>query len=383
MLAIPLLGHPAWQKAATSNVIRDNTLRFAKPFIAYIKECVILMQVNNQRTLGASGLVVPTMGVGIWSWGDKNFWGYGQSFTRDDVLQAYHACLDNGLNFFDTAEIYGDGESERLLGECRKQDERSIVIASKFAPPFTRFSRKRTSARSLLDALDDSLQRLGVEQIDLYQIHWASPVLKMDALMDVLAEAVQANKIRAVGVSNYGADLMREAHARLARYNIPLASNQVHYSLLHRFPETNGVLDTCRELNVALIAYAPLEQGILSGKFRTGGSRSLGRHLYPRLDLYGQTKGSVSTFRRLLYGARNMRPQKLEPLFSVLEEIAQAHGKTIAQVALNWLISKDTCVIPIPGAKNVRQVNENAGALGWRLTEEEQARISQIEVATR
>ena len=347
-----------------------------------------MIKVDDQRKLGASGLIVPALGVGIWSWGDKNFWGYGQSYTRDDVFQAYGSCLDIGLNFFDTAEIYGSGESERLLGECCKQDERPIVIASKFAPPLTRFSRKRTSARSLLDALDQSLQRLSVEQIDLYQIHWPSPVLKVDALMDVLAEAVQAGKIRAVGVSNYSAALMRQAHVRLARYGIPLASNQVHYSLLHRFPETNGVLDTCRELDVALIAYSPLEQGILSGKFRAGtGSMPFARRLLgsigPKLDPMGDSKGSVPTLRRLLYGTRDMRPQRLEPLFIVLEEIAQAHEKTIAQVALNWLISKDEHIIPIPGAKNVRQANENAGALAWRLTEEDHSRISQMEVATR
>jgi aryl-alcohol dehydrogenase-like predicted oxidoreductase len=348
----------------------------------------MMIEVDDQRKLGASELVVPALGVGIWSWGDKSFWGYGQSYTRDDVFQAYRACLDIGLNFFDTAEIYGNGESERLLGECRSQDERPIVIASKFAPPLTRLSRKRTSARSLLDALDHSLERLSVEQIDLYQIHWPSPLLKLDALMDVLAEAVQAGKVRAVGVSNYSAELMHQAHARLARYGIPLASNQVHYSLLHRFPETNGVLDACRELNVALIAYSPLEQGILSGKFRAGtGSMPFARRLLgsigPRLDPLGDSKGSVSTFRRLLYGTRDMRPQKLEPLFVVLEEIARTHEKTIAQVALNWLVTKDECIIPIPGAKNVRQANENAGALGWRLTPEEHARISQIEVATR
>src|SRR5262249_1720593 len=158
----------------------------------------------------------------------------------------------------DTAEMYGAGESERLLGACRREDGRPITIASKFAPPLTPFSRTRSSARSLLKALDDSLARLGVEYIDLYQIHFPSPELKVDALMDVLAEAVQSGKVRAVGVSNYSAAMMRQAHARLASHGVPLASNQVHYSLLRRFPETNGVLAACRELDVALIAYSPL-----------------------------------------------------------------------------------------------------------------------------
>src|SRR5579859_6284124 len=343
----------------------------------------------NQRTLGASGLVVPALGIGIWSWGDKTIWGYGQSYTRDDITRAYRACLDAGLNFFDTAEMYGSGESERLLGECRRAEpHRPIVIASKFAPPLVRFSRTRSAARSLLKALDDSLQRLGVECIDLYQIHFPSPLLKIDDLMDVLAEAVQAGKIRAVGVSNYSAAQMRQAHARLARYTIPLASNQVHYNLLHRYPETNGVLDACRELDVALIAYSALEQGILTGKYRSGTtstpfSRRLIQGLGSRLDPFGDTRGSLSTGRRLLFRTRTTQHQKLEPLFVVLEEIARAHEKTIAQVALNWLISKDEHVIPIPGAKNARQARENAGALGWHLTAAEHTRISQAEFDSR
>jgi aryl-alcohol dehydrogenase-like predicted oxidoreductase len=157
---------------------------------------------------------------------------------------------------------------------------------------------------------------------------------------------------------------------------------------LHRYPETNGVLDACRELDVALIAYSPLEQGVLSGKFRTGSvsvpfARRLLSSIGPRLDPLGDTKGSLSVFQRLLYGSRDMRPKKLEPLFVVLEEIAHAHEKTIAQVALNWLITNDACIIPIPGAKNARQASENASALGWRLTDAEHSRISQAEVALR
>jgi len=343
---------------------------------------------SDQRKLGASGLVVPALGIGVWSWGDKSIWGYGKSYTHEDVKQAYRTCLDAGFNFFDTAEMYGNGESERILGACCREDGRPIIIASKFAPPMIPFSRTRSSARSLLGALDHSLERLGVECIDLYQIHFPSPLLKVDALMDVLAEAVQAGKVRAVGVSNYSAAMMRQAHARLARYNIPLASNQVRYSLLHRYPETNGVLAACRELDVALIAYSPLEQGVLSGKYRNGPvPMSLARRLLTsvgaRLDPMGDTKGSVSTFRRLVYGFRDKRPEKLEPLFVVMDAIAQTHEKTIAQVALNWLICQDVCIIPIPGAKNEKQARENIGALGWRLTEEEQVRISQAEVATR
>jgi aryl-alcohol dehydrogenase-like predicted oxidoreductase len=312
----------------------------------------------DQRQLGASGIVVPPMGVGVWSWGDRRFWGYGKDYTRDDIAQAYKACLDAGLYFFDTAEMYGSGESERILGKCAREDGRPVIIASKFAP-----LPNRLSARSLFKALDASLERLNVQTIDLYQIHWPYTLIGVDALMDALAEAVRSGKVRAVGVSNYGADLMRRAHARLARYDIPLASNQVHYSLLYRKPEKNGVLDACRELNVALIAYSPLEQGLLTGKYRVVAGQSI----------------SVTGPRRFTRAFRTSQRRKLEPLLETMENIAKAHSKTIGQVALNWLLSKDECVIPIPGAKNVRQATENAGAIGWRLTSEE---LKQIELAS-
>ena len=310
----------------------------------------------DQRHLGASGIAVSPLGVGVWSWGDKTFWGYGKDYTREDVSRAYKACQDAGLNFFDSAEMYGRGESERILGECIREDGRPVVIASKFAPMPNRFS-----ARSLLKALDASLERLNVKTIDLYQIHWPYTILGVDALMDALAEAVRSGKVRAVGVSNYGADLMRRAHARLARHDIPLASNQVHYNLLHRKPEKNGVLDVCRELNVALIAYSPLEQGLLTGKYRIVAGQGI----------------SVPGQRRFSRSFRASQRRKIEPLLQTMEEIAKAHNKTMGQVALNWLLLKDELIIPIPGAKNVRQATENAGALGWRLTREEFERIDE------
>jgi aryl-alcohol dehydrogenase-like predicted oxidoreductase len=310
----------------------------------------------DQRTLGATGIMVPPLGVGVWSWGDKGFWGYGKSHTREDITEAYRVCLDNGLNFFDTAEMYGQGESEGILGECRREDGRPIIIASKFAPLPNRFS-----ARTLQQALDASLERLGVETIDLYQIHWPYSIISIDALMDSLALAARSGKIRAVGVSNYSARLMQKAYERLARHDIPLASNQVHYSLLHRKPETNGVLEACRKLNVALIAYSPLEQGLLTGKYRITNS--------PAIQVLG--------IRRYTGAFRSSQRRKMEPLLQMMTTIAQAHDKTVGQVALNWLLSRDVCVIPIPGAKNARQARENAGAVGWHLTEQEFAQIDQ------
>ena len=341
----------------------------------------------EQRQLGASGLAVPALGIGTMSWGERLI-GYGKTHTRDDVFQAYRAYLDAGLNFFDTAERYGGGENERLLGECRRKDGRPIIIATKFAPAsIFAPTPTRLSPHALLKALDDSLQRLGVECIDLYQIHFPPALQRVDAYMDVLAEAARAGKVRAVGVSNFSASLMRQAHARLASHGIPLASNQVHYNLLHRYPETNGVLSACRELDVTLIAYSPLEQGVLSGKYRSGAvSMPLAiRSLYyvGQLDPFKETGNSMPILQRLFSRPRLLQREKLEPLFVVLSEIANAHEKTMTQVALNWLLTIDTRVIPIPGAKNARQASENARALGWRLTDEEHARISQAEMASR
>ncbi len=341
----------------------------------------------EQRQLGASGLVVPALGVGTMSWGE-NLMGYGRSYSRDDITQAYRACLDAGLNFFDTAEMYGRGESERILGECRRQDGRPIIIASKFAPASLMAPiPARWPARALLNDLDQCLLRLGVECIDLYQIHLPTASRRVDALMDVLAEAVRAGKVRAVGVCNYNAALMRRAHARLAGHGIALASNQVQYSLLYRYPETNGVLAACRELNVALIAYAPLAQGVLSGKYRQGTiptstfQRSLWR--LGQLDLFGEMGETQPLIRRLRAKPRLLQREQLEPLFEVLEEIARGHNRTIAQVTLNWLLTKNADVIPIPGAKNAQQARANAGALGWHLTQDECSRISQAELAAR
>lgn len=311
---------------------------------------------TEQRTLGATDIVVPALGIGTWSWGDANFWGYGQDFAREDITQAYKACLDAGLNFFDTAEIYGSGMSEHILGECMREAREPIIIATKFAP-----LPKRLSARTLLKALDDSLERLGVDHVDLYQIHWPYTLLSIHSLMDALAKAVRQGKVHAVGVSNYSATQMRKAHARLARYDIPLASNQVHYSLLHRQPESNGVLDACRELNVVLIAYSPLEQGLLTGKYRPNGSN------IPK----------ISGPRRFTPAFSRGRRNKMEPLIATLAEVAQNHDKTIGQVALNWLIARDEHVIPIPGAKNANQARQNAEALGWQLSLEEFAHIDQ------
>jgi aryl-alcohol dehydrogenase-like predicted oxidoreductase len=278
-------------------------------------------------------------------------WQYGTTHRRSDVQAAYCASLEAGINFYDTAEIYGYGESERILGELARTSDRSVVIASKFAPlPY------RLSARLLRPTLEATMARLKVKKLDLYQIHWPYTLLDVEDLMDELAQVVKAGLVQSVGVSNYNADQMKRAYKRLARYGIPLASNQVQYSLLKRTPEVNGVLKACQQLDVALIAYMPLEQGFLTGKYTTGQAIPPGPRRFS--PLFWRS-------RQALY----------KPLINTINCIAQEREKTASQVVLNWLMCQDECVIPIPGVKNEQQARENVGALGWRLSEEEVLRL--------
>ncbi|MGB3682418.1 MAG: aldo/keto reductase [Rubrobacteraceae bacterium] len=309
---------------------------------------------QSELTIGlAEELNVAPLGVGAWAWGSGQLWGYGKEYDRNDVGEAFRASLADGVTLIDTAEMYGNGASERIIGELLREGgfEETPVIATKFAPLPYRFS-----AKSLLDAVDKSLKRLGIETIDLYQIHFPSPILRINSLMDALAETVKAGKVRRVGVSNYGVEQMKRAHARLATHGIPLASNQVEYSLFRRAPETNGVLEASRDLGVTLIAYSPIAQGLLTGKYGPTGARPAG--LVRRA---GRT-----------FGEQNLK--KIEPVVNILREIGEAHDKQPAQVALNWLITQRN-VVPIPGAKNERQARQNAGALGWEMTDDEAEKL--------
>ena len=182
------------------------------------------------------------MGIGTWAWGDTWFWQYGKGGYSDaDLDAAYQASLAHGITFFDTAEMYGRGRSERLLGQFARKAGWPVVITTKFFPlPW------RVSKGQLVRALRHSLDRLGLESVDLYQMHWPFPPVSIDTWMDAMADAVQAGLIRAVGVSNYNAEQTRRAYDALARRGVPLASNQVDYSLLQRKPETNGLLALCQ-----------------------------------------------------------------------------------------------------------------------------------------
>ena len=305
---------------------------------------------TDRIRLGRGVLEVPKLGVGAMTWGSpsgRSRWGpaklaYGGTPGPEEEQLAFEASLSAGVNLFDTAAMYSGGASERRLGELAEGQH--VLIATKFPP------RWRSTAEALPDALDQSLARLQRSTIDLYQHHFPSRRISIPSLMGLMADAVDAGKVRAVGVSNYSAEQLRTAHSALARRGVPLASNQVEYSLLHRAPEVNGVLDACRELDITLIAYQPLAQGVLTGNYRPGdrpkGIRRFGR--YFRGD-----------------GLKNA-----QPVVALLREIGERYGRTPAQVALRWLIQQEH-VLPIPGAKNGRQAASNAQALSFSLVDAE------------
>lgn len=288
------------------------------------------------------------MGLGAWSWGDRIVWQYGRGYSEQDVRQAFLAAVENGIRFIDTAEVYGSGRSEKLLGQFVKQTNQPVLIATKFFPMPWRLTKN-----SLPGTLRRSLGRLGMDGVDLYQVHWPTPLLSPETMMEGMILCVKDGLTRTVGVSNFNQAQMLRAYSTLARHSVPLASNQVHYSLLNRTVEKNGLLARCKELGIRLIAYSPLEMGLLTGKYTPDnpppGTRG-GRYL-----------GTIN---------------KIQPLIKLMTEIGQDHGgKSNAQVALNWCICKET--LPIPGAKNADQAEKNAGALGWNLTEQEMARLDE------
>lgn len=306
---------------------------------------------NDKIELGKSGVKISPLGIGTWAWGDGLYWGYGSNYGENDLQQAFDETLHDGIDFFDTAEVYGLGKSEKFIGEFRAASPvgNTAVIATKFFPMPWRLTRGQ-----VVSALHASLRRLRMETVDLYQVHWHVPWISVETVMDGMAEAVKQNLTRAVGVSNYDAAQVRRAHARLAAHGIPLATNQIEYNLLQRGPDFGGMMETCRELGVTVIAYSPLKYGVLTGKYS------------PTKPLPG-ARGRQFDAAYLAH---------VEPLMQALREIAEKNGKTVPQTAVNWVMQRGA--IPIPGAKNLKQARENAGALGWTLSAQDMDVLTQV-----
>jgi len=319
------------------------------------------METNKKiqlRHLGKTDILVTPIGLGVMELAGGGGL-IGRMFPvipQDEKNAIIKAALDGGINWFDTAEMYGAGVSEQSLATGLKvagKSDRDVVIATKWQP----FLR---TAGNIPRTIEDRLHFLGGYSIGNYMIHQPYSFSSPEAEMNAMADLVEAGKIRSVGVSNFDPARMRRAHAALAKRGIPLAVNQVRYSLLNREIETNGVLDTAKELGVTIIAYTPVARGLLTGKY----------HKDPGLlnRMPGWRKASMQ---------RNL--ERSRPLINTMDEIATKYETTIAQVALNWLINfNGESVVTIPGATRVRQAEESASAMKFRLSDDEMARLDEV-----
>ncbi len=296
------------------------------------------------RTLDL-GTRVPAsvVGLGTWQFGSRA-WGYGEDFANGRAREIVRRALELGVTFFDSAELYGFGRSERILGEALGEQREDVVVATKLFPvlPVAPVVQQRAVA---------SADRLGVRRIDLYQVHQANPVVRDGTTMRGMAALRRTGLVDQVGVSNYSLDRWQDAERALGA---PVVSNQVEYSLVHRDPEAD-LLPWAREEGRVVIAYSPLGQGVLSGRYTPDDRpRDAVRRANP------------------LFAPENL--ERIAPLVDTLRQVGEAHGLTPSQAALAWVVARPG-VLAIPGASSVEQLEKNVEAGAARLADDEVAAL--------
>jgi aryl-alcohol dehydrogenase-like predicted oxidoreductase len=317
---------------------------------------------NNLRSLGYSKIMVTPIGLGCWQFSkQKNLAGKFWPTLEDDLInKVVSLSLEGGINWFDTAEIYGKGASEMALSKALQSAGKKpgeVIIATKWWPMFRCASHITRSISSRIDALSPY-------PIDLYQVHqpWGFSNEKNE--MAFMADILESKQIKSIGVSNFPAKKMKNAWETLEKRGIPLATNQMPYSLLNRKIESSGVMDMAKKLGITIIAYSPLAQGMVTGKF----------HDNPELLKYIGFRKYSSLF----------KPQGMEksrPVVMLVKELAQKYKVTPSQIALNWLIHfHGETVVAIPGATKEVHVKENTGAMTFRLSDEDMARLDKESV---
>jgi aryl-alcohol dehydrogenase-like predicted oxidoreductase len=312
----------------------------------------------QKRRLGRTDIQITPIGLGAmqFSGGKGMFRMMMPHLSQKEANAIVKTALDGGINWFDTAEMYGRGHSEQRLANALHaagKVDSEVVVATKWSPIFR-------TAKNIPRTIGDRIRFLDGYTIDLYMVHQPWGFSPPEAEMDAMADLVEQGRIRSVGVSNFDAGRMRRAHAALQKRGVPLAVNQVQYNLFRRKIETDGVLETAKELGITIVAWSPLASGLLSGKF----------HKDPeRLD---QTP----------YGRRMLLRRRVErsrPLVKALEQVAARHDATPAQVALNWLVNvQGETVVAIPGASKVHHAEQNAEALRFRLSDEQMAQLDAV-----
>ncbi len=306
------------------------------------------------RQLGESDIQITPLGLGCWQFSNRigfagKFWPSLEEVPSDEIIKI---SWEGGINWFDTAEMYGWGTSEKCVSQGLQKINAPIdkvIIATKWHPIARRAGR-------MFRSIEEQIQRLAPYKITLYQIHSPTSLSSIKREMEVMAELLKSGLICCAGVSNYSARQMRKAYDYLEKLGFPLVSNQVHYSLLNRRIERNGILKTAQELGMTIIAYSPLEQGLLTGKF----------HDNPSL-----IKTRVG-WRKYFPLYRPSGLERTRPVIETLKKIAERYNATPSQVALNWLIHfHGERVVAIPGATRVEQAKQNLGTFDFRLTESE------------
>ena len=277
--------------------------------------------------------------------------GFGAAFRSgitEESPQVIRRALDLGVNLIDVAEVYHQGRSEEVVGESIHDRRDDVVIKTKVAVDHLNYD-------AVLKAAEGSLKRLGVDIIDLYLVHHPNPSVPIEETMKAMEKLIEEGKVRYIGVSNFDVSLIKKAQESLSRHEI--VANEVKYNIVEREIEQD-LLPYCQKENISIIAYSPLARGLLTGKYSRESIPE--RHWRRRDPLFQEPN-----FSRAL------------KVVDALRRIAEIHNKTPGQVALNWLASKPE-VIPIFGASSVEQVEENCGAVGWRMTDED---LRMIEIA--
>ncbi|HEY8633645.1 MAG TPA: aldo/keto reductase [Candidatus Dormibacteraeota bacterium] len=295
------------------------------------------------RFVEVGGARLSAIGLGTWQFGSSE-WGYGGEYARGVAGAIVHRAIELDVNLLDTAEIYGLGRSEKIVGEAISARRASVFIATKLFPiglPFQVAGRARRSAR-----------RLRVDHIDLYQLHWPSVLFPPRSTMPRMKRLVDSGLVGHIGVSNHSLEGWQAADRALGG---AVLSNQVQFSLVNRAPERE-LLPWAQKEGRVVMAYSPLAQGLLSGKYQQAPPRN---------------------FRRMRRGFSAESRERVQPLIDALGEIGSRHSATNAQIALAWLIRKPN-VVAIPGASSVRQLEENVAAADIDLSDEEDARLSAL-----